>query len=224
MSEAADARNQQHLAAGNPFLLSDSIDGQRARLRGGATLVWVAGPHTPSKVPNGLIHDWIGAAFIPNATLQDVFAHLRDYEHYRDYYHPNVIDSRPIATERSNDRFELVLANKSVIAKSALDTEYAASYGRLDDHRWYSITDATHIREIVEFNTPSQHELPENQGTGLIWRLHSVARFEEGDGGGVYRNGSNCAQPRYSRGAAMGRGTDRAPRIQIFHGDFSAAD
>lgn len=73
--------------------------------------------------------------------------------------------------------------NKSLIAKTALDTEYAVSYGRLDDHRWYSITDATHIREIAEFDTPSQHELPENQGTGLIWRLHSVARFEEGDGG-----------------------------------------
>lgn len=181
--KGADARNQQHLVARNSFLLSDSIYGQRARVRGGATVVWAAGPHTPSKVPNGLIHDWIGPAFIPNATLQDVFARLRDYQHYPVFYQPNVIDSRPIATSSSNDRFELVLMNKSVIAKTALDSEYAVSYARLDDHRWYSITDATHIREIADFDTPLQHELPENHGTGLIWRLHSVARFEESDGG-----------------------------------------
>jgi hypothetical protein len=134
-------------------------------------------------VPNGLIHDWIGAAFMPNATLEDVFARLRDYEHYPVFYHPNVIDSRPLATSNTKDRFQLILMNKSVVAKTALDSEYAVSYARLDDHRWYSSTDAIHIREIADFDTPSQHELPENHGTGLIWRLHGVARFEESDGG-----------------------------------------
>jgi hypothetical protein len=73
--------------------------------------------------------------------------------------------------------------NKSVIAKTALDADYQAVYTQIDDHRWYSVSDATRIREIAEYDTPSQHILPENHGTGLIWRLHSITRFEERDGG-----------------------------------------
>lgn len=39
------------------------------------------------------------------------------------------------------------------------------------------------LREIADYDTPSQHVLPENRGTRLIWRLHSFTRFEERDGG-----------------------------------------
>ena len=54
---------------------------------------------------------------------------------------------------------------------------------RVDARHWYSISDATRIQEIAGYETPSQHMLPQNQGTGLIWRLHSITRFEQRDGG-----------------------------------------
>jgi len=47
----------------------------------------------------------------------------------------------------------------------------------------YSITETTRIQEIADYGTPSQHTSPQNEGTGLIWRLFSIARFEERDGG-----------------------------------------
>jgi len=31
-------------------------------------------------VPNGLVHDWVGAAFIPNATLEIVLSVVHDYD------------------------------------------------------------------------------------------------------------------------------------------------
>ena len=108
---------------------------------------------------------------------------LRDYDRYKDYYRPNVVSSKRIALSESKDQFSVVLMNKSVIAKTALDADYQAAFTQIDAHRWYSVADATHIQEIAEYDTPSQHMLPENHGTGLIWRLHSITRFEERDGG-----------------------------------------
>ena len=75
------------------------------------------------------------------------------------------------------------LANKSVVAKLELDTDCEASYFRVDDHRWYAVSNTTHIQEIQHVGTPQQRTLPENTGTGLIWRLSSITRLEERDGG-----------------------------------------
>lgn len=36
-------------------------------------------------VPNGLIHDWIGAVFTPNATIDGLLSVVRDYSRYKDY-------------------------------------------------------------------------------------------------------------------------------------------
>ena len=39
------------------------------------------------------------------------------------------------------------------------------------------------MREIEDYGTPKQRELNDGQGKGLLWRLFSIARFEERDGG-----------------------------------------
>jgi hypothetical protein len=179
----ADRRNADHLAGGRAFLVSDEIAGQSAKLRDGAIVVNPADPHVPLKVPSGLIHDWIGAAFIPNATLREVMAVLRDYDRYRDYYPPHVVESKRIAGAEFEDQFSLLFVNRSLVAKTALDTGYRSVLTRVDDRRCYSIGEATRIREIADYDTPAQHTLPEDQGIGLMWRLHNITRLEERDGG-----------------------------------------
>lgn len=139
--------------------------------------------HIPRHVPSGLIHDWLGAGFIPNVTIADILRIVRDYDHYADIYHPGVIDSKLRSTDGMKDFFFLRFANRSVVAKTALDSEGEATYIRLDEHRWYAFSNTIHIREIDKFGTPEQHTLPENQGTGYIWRLSSITRLEERDGG-----------------------------------------
>lgn len=181
--KAGDARNQEHLLPGSQFLSSDAIPGQIPRLQSGEIVVVPAGPHIPAKVPKGLIHDWTGAAFIPNVTFEGILPILRSYDHYKEFYHPNVADSRLIAASGLSDQFAMVLINKSLISKTALDTEYRTTYTRVDDRRWYSVAETTRVQEIAGYNTPSQHMLPEDQGSGLIWRLHTITRFEERDGG-----------------------------------------
>lgn len=181
--KATDDRNRMHLARGQPFLSLDAIPGQAARLKDGEIAVSPAGPGVPVKVPSGLIHDWTGAIFIPGVTLNDVLHVVRNYDQYRDIYHPNVVTSKPTDAGEWRDRFSLLLMNESVFAKAALDADYCSSYTRLDDQRWYSVSETTRVQEIAGFGGPSQRILPEGQGTGLIWRLYSIARFEARDGG-----------------------------------------
>lgn len=197
---AVDARNQRPLVPGSSFLTSDDIPEQAAKLRQGQLVVSPGDPHIPLAVTSGLIHDWIGAAFIPNTTLQEVLATVRDYDRYQEFFRPSVMNPKVITAGESTDRFSMTLMNRSVVSKTALETEYVTSYTRVDDHRWYSITDSTHIREIAQYGTASQHTLPENHGTGFIWRLHTFTRYEERDGG-VYMETEAVALSRDIPGA-----------------------
>lgn len=181
--KSVDARNQEHLSSERSFLGSEAIPGRLERLRAGEIVVIPAGPHIPLRITSGLIHDWSGAAFIPNTTLAELLPLLRDYDRYRDFYQPYVVDSKTISTAEAKDQFSMIIRNKSIVAKTALDADYQTTYTRLDDHRWYSISDSTRIQEIADYDRPTQHVLPENHGTGLIWRIHSITRFEERDGG-----------------------------------------
>jgi hypothetical protein len=67
--------------------------------------------------------------------------------------------------------------------KSALDSEYACLYFRVSDHRLYSISEITRIREIENYGAPGERTLSEDEDNGFIWKLFSITRFEQRDGG-----------------------------------------
>jgi hypothetical protein len=181
--ETAEARNQDHLAPGSPFLSIDAAPAQAAKLRQGEILASPATPHVPVKVQGGLIHDWIGAIFIQSASVRDVFRVIRHYGRYKPVYHPNVVSAKPLETSEYADSFSMVVMNKSFFVKNALDSDYHTVFTRLDDQHWYSITETTRVQEVADYGSPSQYMLPEGHGTGLIWGLYSIARYEERDGG-----------------------------------------
>ena len=84
---------QQCLHNDGPFLTVDHDTDRIARMRAGEILVWQAHETNPQQVPSGLIHDWIGAAFIPNARIVDVLSVVRDYRRYNEVYKPGVLDA-----------------------------------------------------------------------------------------------------------------------------------
>jgi len=179
--QAAKFRNRQHLAEGAAFL--DIGASEDSRLRRGEILVFPAGPRVPLKVPHGLIHDWKGAIFLPNATIGDLLRVTRDYGQYPVTYHPTVVSATALETGEWEDRFSMVVMNKSFFARSALDGEYHTKFIRVCDHQWYSVTEVSRMQEILEYGEISEHLLPEGRGTGMIWRLFSIARYEECDRG-----------------------------------------
>lgn len=166
-----------------PIVVTDSDSW--AALRSGKIFVAPAGPNIPMRVPSGLIHDWIGTAFIPNANIPQVLVAVRDYDHYKNVYRPGVVDSRTCLTAEDEDQFSLVLTNKSLFVKRALEGDYRASYFRLDDRRWYSIAESTRLQEVEGFGGAGTHLSPEGEGSGLIWRTQGITRYEERDGGVV---------------------------------------
>jgi hypothetical protein len=181
--QAASVAMQARLQPGAHFLWLDDEPERVEAIRTKGPYIAPVGRHIPKKVPSGLIHDWLGVGFIPNVKIEDILKIVRDYDRYKDVYRPGVIDSISHGTDGVKDLFSMRLVNKSAIAKTALDTDCEASYFRVDDRRWYGVSNTTHIQEVDKFGTPQQRTLPEDQGTGLIWKLSSITRLEERDGG-----------------------------------------
>ena len=181
--EQARAAMQARLQPGAKFLWLEEEPGRMEFVRTKGPLIGPVGKHIPLKVSNGLIHDWLGAGFVPNVRIENILCVVRDYDSYKRIYRPGVIDSLSHGREGEKDLFFMRLANHSVVSKTALDTECEAHYIRIDDHRWYAYSNTIRIRELAHFGTPQQVTLPEDTGTGLIWRLSSITRLEERDGG-----------------------------------------
>ena len=47
----------------------------------------------------------------------------------------------------------------------------------------YTLSQTTNVREIEKYGQPNQRELDPDKGNGFIWRLSSINRYEERDGG-----------------------------------------
>jgi len=180
--QAAIAAMQARLEPGAPFLWLDDEPGRAEHVRMKGPYILPVGK-IPKAVASGLIHDWLGAGFVPDTTIRDILKVIRDYDHYSEIYRPGVIDSKLISTDGLTDKFSLRFVNKSVVAKTALDMEGETRYIQVDEHRWYAYSTTAHIRQIAKFGMPEQHTLPEDEGIGLIWRLASITRLEERDGG-----------------------------------------
>ena len=134
------------------------------------------------EVPSGLIHDWIGAVFIPETTLGQTLALIQDYDRHTQFYKPEVIASRTL--KRDGRRFHIYLRwLKKKVITVVLSTEHDVLYEALDDKHWRSRSHTTRIAEVQNAGKANERELPPGTGHGFLWRLNSYWDFEEKDGG-----------------------------------------
>lgn len=172
--DAAESRVQSEQSSADKFLHIDSFaapDRSRAmaKLRQGEVLVEPVGK-TPLEIPGGLIHDWIGTAFIPGAKVAQVLRLVQDYDHLTRYYSPDVQASRLIA--HHDDDFQIYMRlRKHKVITVVLDTYYDVHYGVLDAHDYYSDSRSTKIAE----SDGGDH--------GFLWRLNSYWRFVQVEDG-----------------------------------------
>ena len=80
-------------------------------------------------VPGGLIHDWQGTTFVPGVNLDETLTLLRNYEHHKQVYAPEVIDSKLLSRDGDHSRVYLRLRKKKIITV-ILKTEYDKVFGR----------------------------------------------------------------------------------------------
>lgn len=178
----ADRRMQPRVEGRVPFLWSDETPGFRERLRAGEVVIAPVVNRGTVRVPNGLIHDWVGAVFIPNAKLEHLFAVVHDYDRYKDIYRPAVADSKVLACTDADQSFSMVWQRKILFVNAAIQAQYQA-HDFVDGSRGYNIADSTRVREIQDYGAPDERFLPDGEGNGFLWRIHSIARYEERDGG-----------------------------------------
>jgi hypothetical protein len=164
------------------FLWSDQAAGRAAQVRQGQGTAESLTGKNPLAVPDGLIHDWVGAVFIPGTTLEKTIRLVEDYNHHKDVYKPEVVDSKLISRDGNDFKIELRLLKKKVITV-VLDTWYDVHYVPVDASHWYSRSYSTRIQEVENSGKSDERLQPAGQDHGFLWRLYSYWRFVERDGG-----------------------------------------
>lgn len=208
---SAETRMAEDYRPGGDFISTALLAAPNAlaKLKAGRALIrCVAGCDSSGvAVSGGLIHDWIGAVFIPDVSLRQVLSFVQDYDHAADYYSPDVTQSRLLG--RSGDSFRVFLQLKQTeVVTVCFDTEYDIRYARLDASRVYSTSHSARIAQLA--TGPHNHELLPAQNDGFLWRLDSYWRFEE-VAGGVY---VQCRAISLSRDIPSGLGWVVTPFIK----------
>lgn len=180
---AAKARMQERAIGHRPYLWVNENRDLLERVRAGEVLVEAADGGSPHPVPGGLIHDWIGTVFIPNARLDDVMGVLDDYAHYKDFYHPMVVKSQLLERAPDHEKVTLVMVGKAHAVTGAVETDDVVQIARLGADRVYSVSNSVRVQAIADYGQSSEHMLPEDQGPGYVWRTFGVTRLEQHDGG-----------------------------------------
>ncbi|MGA2132868.1 MAG: hypothetical protein ABSH50_11295 [Bryobacteraceae bacterium] len=178
----AEARAGPRAQPGGQFLWTAEDPRRLAQVLAGQVAIENLGGEGTIPVPQGLIHDWIGAVFIPGATLPRTLALVQDFDHNRDHYRPEVMASRLIAHNGNDFKVYMRLMKKKVIT-AILDTEYDVRYFPLDKSRCQSRAYSTSIREVENAGKRDERVLPPGNDHGFLWRLDTYWRYQERDGG-----------------------------------------
>ena len=202
-------QTEERLDARKDFLWADESADRLRRLRQGEIVVEPYGKSPISKVPGGLVHDWVGSVFISGTTLARTLALVQDYNRHKEFYKPEVVDSRILAHQDNHFRIYLRLLKKQVITV-VLATEHEVQYQMSGAGRCRSKSWTTKIAEISDAGKSGEHEEPPGTGHGFLWKLNSYWRFEERDGG----TWVECEAISLTRDVPMGLGLIIEPIIR----------
>jgi len=163
---------QDRLRGTRPFLWADESADRSLRLRHGNVLVAPMVGRGTQRVPNGLIHDWIAAVFIPNSTIHALLTIAQNYDKYKHIYRPVVFDSRLLGCISAAQDFSMVWRRRVLFVDFLIDGKYRAQLFVVSARRGYKVTESTQLQEIGNYGQPSQRYLPPGTGSGFIWRLY----------------------------------------------------
>jgi len=152
-------------------------------------------------VPGGLIHHWVGTAFVPGATIEQALTILQDYDHHQQIYAPTVARSKLLSRDGDRFHFFLRFQMKKVITV-VVNTEHDAQFTRPSLDRAEGWIRSTRIAEVENPDDPAERERPVGQDGGYLWRLNTYWRLLVRDGG-LY---VQCESASLTRGIPTGFG------------------
>jgi hypothetical protein len=82
--QAANAAMQARLQPGAHFLWLDDEPNRAQDIRTKGPYIAPAARQIPTKIPSGLIHDWLGVGFVPHVKIEDILRVVRNYDRYKE--------------------------------------------------------------------------------------------------------------------------------------------
>jgi hypothetical protein len=138
----------------------------------------------PIEVPGGVIQHWLGAFYAEGADAGGSGRVMLNFAQYKDYFKPEIIDSK--VKKRDGEQYDLLLRlYKKQISTVVLNVDGIARSKALDSKRWTLNFHSTHIGEVEhpkDKKKLDQERSPE-ETEGYLWRLNLYFRFEQRDNG-----------------------------------------
>ena len=177
----AEEAMQPSLSGRSSFLWSDQNPNRTQQVRQGQVVAQLWAGDAPVKIPNGLIHDWVGATLIAGTTGDQALALVQNYDNHKNIYQPDVMDSRLISREGNDFKIFLRFLKKKIITV-VLDTDHNVHYTAIGEKRWFCRSFTTRIAEVEDAGTAKEKVLEPDTGYGFLWRLYTYWRFDEKNG------------------------------------------
>ena len=172
----AESAMQASLDGSARFLWTDEKPDRARRVREGNIPARLWSGQLPVHVPDGLIHDWIGAVAIPHTTLELTLARVQDYDNHKVIYKPEVMESRLLSRHGNDFTIFLRLLKKKIITV-VMDTEHEVHYQCVSERQWFCRSYTTRCCEVDDAGTAKEKIYPPDVGYGFLWRLFSYWRF-----------------------------------------------
>ena len=174
----------------------------------GAPVIRAWDKKNPREVPDGLIHDWVGTAFVPGAKVADAVAVLKDVSRYPQIYSGDVLSAKLLKQEGDRLQTSFRVIRKKVLTV-VLETDYDVEYRRVSDSRTQVWSRSRRIAEVEDHGTATEKVKPPDTGWGFLWRLNTYWHLEEREGGLLME----CRAISLTRGIPTGLGLIIKPMV-----------
>ena len=137
----------------------------------------------PPSIPDGKLHHWAGAIYIPKTTVDAVVKRMQDYAGRESEFYQEVKASKLLTRDGDRVTVFMRLYRGAYGMDATFNSEHAVEYRRLGSNRASSRSVSTKMAELAHPGTPKEREKPVGTDTGFLWRLNAYWRFEQvGDG------------------------------------------
>jgi hypothetical protein len=125
-----------------------------------------------TNVKDGMVHDWIAAVLVPDASVDKTIAVLQNYADYRNIYRGDVTESKLLRRQGDLWHIYLRMVKKKVVTV-VLNGEFDVQYRSLGSNRWSVLSRSTRIAELN-----GDRELPPGTSRGFLWRINAYWLIE----------------------------------------------
>ena len=160
-----------------PFLSIEDSAADREKALSGELIIRPGTANNPISISDGLVHDWVGAVFIPHTTMQNVLSVLQNFDRHSKIY-PSIVSSRLIRRKGNEITGAWRLQYKHPVLTVVLDVEQDAHYEQVGPGKWICRAYAKDISEVENAGTPDEKKLPPGQGRGFLWRMYAYWSLE----------------------------------------------